>query len=103
MEQRIRELEQVIGQRDCEISELRAEIARRDNLLETMGVHMPEDEPMTWKYKHVRGAWRRVSSDGWLLCPRCNTVFTRIVGTLYKYCPECAKRMTMRKETSREG
>lgn len=69
------------------------EITRRDNLLAVMGIRLPEDEPMEWEYKHIRGAWRRVSSDGWVTCPRCKTVQIRLVGTWYKHCPECGKRM----------
>lgn len=72
------------------------EIARRDNLLAEMGIRLPEDEPMEWEYKHIRGAWRRVSSDGWVICPRCKTVQIRIVGTWYKHCPECGKRLGWR-------
>ena len=74
------------------------EITRRDNLLAEMGVHLPGDKPMKWEYKHVRGAWRRVSSDGWVRCPRCKTVQIRLVGTWYKHCPECGKRMETKEE-----
>lgn len=75
---------------------MQREITRRDNLLAEMGIHMPEDEPMEWEYKHIRGAWRRVSSDGWVICPRCKTVQIRLVGTWYKHCPECGKRLGWR-------
>ena len=74
------------------------EITRRDNLLAEMGIHLPEDEPMEWEYKHIRGAWRRVSSDGWVICPRCKTVQIRLVGTWYKHCPERGKRMETKEE-----
>lgn len=81
------------------VKRLRAEITRRDNLLAEMGIHLPEDESMEWEYKHISGAWRRVSSDGWVICPRCKTVQIRLVGTWYKHCPECGKRLGRKGKT----
>lgn len=81
------------------VERLREEITRRDNLLAEMGIHLPPDEPMFWEYKHVNGAWRRVSSSGSVKCPRCKNEFIRIVGERwYKHCPECGKRLRTKGE-----
>lgn len=71
---------------------LENEIMRRDNLLAEMGIHLPPDEPTRWEYK-TRGEYRKVTSDGWVICPKCRTVFVRLIGQWYKHCPECGKRM----------
>lgn len=94
MEEQIRTLEKIIEQKNDEISELRAEISRRDNLLEEMGIHMPGVEMAKWTYSILmhRG-YRQISIDGHVKCQACGSVFPRVVGIWMRHCPECARRM----------
>lgn len=74
------------------VESLKNEIMRRDNMLAEMGIHLTPDEPTRWEYK-TRGEYRKVTSDGWVICPKCRTAFVRLIGQWYKHCPECGKRM----------
>jgi len=44
-----------------------------------------------WKLKNHR--YVKVTADGEIHCPECHSVFTRIVGTWFKRCPECGAKM----------
>lgn len=79
-----------------EIDELREKITERDNLLDAMGIHLPDSPPARWEYMHR--PWKTVTTSGVLRCPNCKGVFHRIVGVWYKHCPECGKRLAMREE-----
>lgn len=41
-------------------------------------------------YSH---APRRVTVDGYVVCPECKSHFMRIEGTWFKRCPECGTKM----------
>jgi len=41
-------------------------------------------------YSH---APRRVTVDGYVVCPECKSHFIRIAGTWFKRCPECGAKM----------
>ena len=36
---------------------------------------------------------RRMTVDGCLICPKCNSCFYRIKGTMFKRCPNCGAKM----------